>query len=139
MKTFVSIQQLLCSFMIIGIGITASSQTVISFDASPDNTMVMKIQDPKLSDKTDKLIIIFDSTTLTCEFSETGIIALHATSHKNNPSEITTSYTYEFSHDQENSNDLLKVVDEHENPLNDLEQEDSLILEDWMLWPNEWM
>jgi len=138
MKTFVVLTRLLCSIVIFGIYHIADAQTIISFDASPDNTMVMKIQDPTLSDKTDKLILIFDSTTLTCEFSDDGIIALHATSNKSGSSVITSSYSYEFSNETDNKINLLKVIDECENTQNEVEKEDPLSLEGWMLRPDEW-
>ena len=123
--------QLLCCFVLIGIANIANAQTIISFDASPDNAMVMKIQDPSVSGKTDKLIFIFDSTMLTCEFSDGDIIAFHATSHKSDSGEITSSYTYSFS-------DKSVKADEMINFPNDPEKEEPLSLEDWMMCPGEW-
>ena len=105
---------------------------------APDNTMVMRIQDPNLSNKPDKLILIFDSTTLTCEFSAEGIIALHTTQQIRGSSIITSSFSCRFPGE-------LEIVKErsfevHDEDVVDQEtKEESISLEDWMLRPDEWL
>lgn len=138
MKTFVVLLRLLCSVVLFGIFTYAGAQTIISFDASPYNTMIMKIKNSKFSDKTDKLILIFDSTTFTCEFSEGGLVAFHATSIKSDSGKITSSYTYNFSDKSGKNNNLLIDTDKSINLHNDPEKEEPLSLEDWMLCPDEW-
>ncbi len=138
MKTIVVIVQLLCSVVLWGIFNTTDAQTIISFDASPDNTMVMKIRNPNLSDKPDMLILIFDSTTLTCEFSEDGIIALHTTENRGGTSVVTTSCSYYFPDKHEDEKSLSKSDAKVYDPPQDVEKEDTITLEDWMLRPDEW-
>ena len=56
------------------------AQTVISFDSTPDNAMVMMIRDPHINERPNKLILIFDSASITYDFSKEGEIALLTTS-----------------------------------------------------------
>jgi hypothetical protein len=138
MKTILVTMQL-CILVTLSVMLNrANAQTIISFDNSPDNTMVMKIQDPKLTEKPDKIILIFDSTTLTCEFSKDGVIALHATENKKGDSHKTVSYSCVFSNKSTTTEQVLKDIPITELKNDDVEKEEPLHLEDWMLHPDEW-
>ncbi len=138
MKTIIDIVQLFCLVALLSVCNKIDAQTIISFDNSPDNTMVMKIQNPKLSNKPDKLILIFDSTTLTCEFSENGIIALHTTEYANNGSVVTSCYSWVAPNNSEETDALSDESCQSESSYHEVEKEEPLFLEDWMLHPNEW-
>ena len=118
----------------------SDAQTIISFDSSPDNTMVLKIYDPKLNNTPDKIILIFDSTTLTCEFADSGLIALHATDYDKNSSGITSTCSWTY-HDGQNTitKNTLQINRTEKLLNNEINKEDTLYLEDWMLHPNEWI
>jgi len=138
MKTCLVVVRLFILVVLVAFAGVTDAQTIISFDSSPDNTMVMKIQDPKLSKKPDKLILIFDSATLTCEFSDEGIIALHTTQQISGNSVMTSSYSYTIP-------GKFEIVEKswckmtNEKVIDEEIKEEPISFEDWMLRPDEWL
>ena len=51
---------------------SANAQTIVSMDTSPDNTLVVKIQNPSCLNSLHRLIFIIDSASFTYEFDGNG-------------------------------------------------------------------
>lgn len=114
------------------------AQTIISFDSSPDKTMVMKIQDPGLSEKPNKLILIFDSASITYDFSKEGEIALLTTSTSSGQTS-TNFYVTAYPTQLIDSNSEEKIEQLIHGTLGDNDEpEEALDIEAWMMQPEEW-
>ena len=116
----------------------SDAQTIISFDTSPDQTMILKIRDPKFSEFPDKLILIFESATFTYEFYEDGIIAMHTSSQTGDTFAVASAYSMYLPEGDEipeypTTHPTMKKVAEDFT-----ESEEPVLLEDWMLQPAEW-
>ena len=138
MKTILVIVRLFYLIALVFIFEFTDAQTIISFDASPDNTMVMKIQDHGLSEKPDMLILIFDSTTLTCEFSDDGLIALYATTQTKDKSSIASSYSCYLPEVTEKKDKYSQESPGQKVIPEEVDKEEPILIEEWMLRPNEW-
>jgi hypothetical protein len=89
--------------------------------------MVVKFHDS--GDKTEKVVIIFDNTTVTCEISDSMLIAL--VTHTGNASVDNPYSVYHQEFRLQRKVQKLKV--------NETVEEEPLQLEKWMLHPAEWM
>jgi hypothetical protein len=117
---------------------SASAQTIISFDSSPDNTLVVRIQNPFSLNQLHKFIFVFDSASITYELDESGEFAFVTS---NQSGGRTADINHVVSRDQS-----LQTSEENKRPSTDLnaiqgeeETEEALKVEDWMLNPEKWM
>jgi hypothetical protein len=112
----------------------SDAQTLITFDTSPDSSVVMKIQDLGCSNIPDQLILIFDSTSFTYEFSEEGTIAMRASTQTGDTFKITSACSLYLPKGVKKLNNpaVKQITDER------VETEEPMNVEDWMLRPADW-
>ena len=142
MKT--NILKILAAFVgVVLIGCVLSNslhaQTIISFDSDSEFDLVMKIQDSQMKEKPNKVILIFDSASISYDFSKEGEVALLTTTSSGASSR---SSFYVMAYEDKST---LNYTDQQwlelfeQVQMDEKEIEEPMELENWMLKPNEWI
>ncbi|MBN1950173.1 MAG: hypothetical protein JW801_03165 [Bacteroidales bacterium] len=107
-----------------------SAQTIISFDSTPENTMVFKIRNHDLVRKPHRYVFIFDSARVTYEYNELGEIALYTVDLSSGESS--------FEKKQTNVHPAEAEFKFDPDVLEEAVEEEPLEVEAWMLNPTKW-
>lgn len=117
MRTSKYIVWLLTFVLTTGATVEILSQPFVKLDIGSDNSMHLMFHDPAIKEKPEKIVFIFENTTVTCNISDSLIIAMVTHGRSSNPAENYQGNTPSLKQDME----------------------EPLILEDWMLRPDEWI
>lgn len=114
---------------------SVSAQTIISFDTSPDNTMVLRIENQGLGYKTHRYVFIFDSARITYEFSSDRDYAMCTMDLSGGKTTIETPIRTE----KETPASIKSEIKFDPSSLEEPVEEDPIELEAWMLDPEKWI
>lgn len=115
-----------------------TAQTIISIESFADSSLVMKIQNNDLSEEHQQLIFIIDNSLMTYQLSEKEVFALLDTKTpitiSSDIHELNATKTKINEQDDELIKYLVEKALKEEN-----EEEDSLVMEEWMYSSGNWL
>lgn len=120
---------------LISVGLNA--QTLYKNQLS-DNIVELESLNPDKDNRPNKLILIYDSTSLTFEFTETGELALISTINTQNLSSSGRGNRAKTSSNALLSEKFIKSLMKNA-VTEDVDAEEELELQEWMMQPKSWL